>query len=712
MRWAWREPGGSSSSSSEAPALPIGTSVLSTAVVDPNPQREADGVPLQVEYRERLSAAGKLPSRPDRRERGSSDRELLAGRLVDRALRPLLAPGHLYDTQVWCQVLSADGSIDPEVVAINAASAALLLAGIVPFSHPIGAVRAAERGKHVLINPSVAAGAEPAVSLSLTFAGSMTKATAIEATAKQVSNAAFIKAMRHASTATGPLIRAQLALAAAAGGSSSSRTAEADALRAFDMLQSRVMRQQLLQGGCRVDGRQPQQLRPISCQAGPLSRCVHGSGLFSRGETQSLATATVGHDRDLGQVETLFSRAGSSSSRLYLHYAFPPFSVGELGKAGQPNRREIGHGNLARSSLLGLMPAEDDFPFSVRVTADTLSSSGSSSMAAVCAGSLALRAAGIEDHHGDMDFKVAGTAQGITAVQLDTKLPGVDLSLLAAALQPAAAARQQLLAAMAAAAGIYEAGLDPEQAPQAGGLQIMKELVPRLIGPQAPQAGGLQIMKELVSCLIGPQIMKQLVPRLVGPQGSTLLDIEEACSASLIVDDTGAVTIYAPTQLQYEHAVAAVEEVEGRGLQAGHIYRVQVLRVVDFGAYVALPNGLPALLHISELSHSKIKEVREVVTEGDELDVLCKGRDAKGFVRLSRKDLLKNPEGGGSGLGAAEAAASAMAAAAAGSGGSRGGSSSSSGSGDRAGGSGVRKGGGHPRALTWQPPRQQQQQDE
>ncbi|WIA17409.1 hypothetical protein OEZ85_014265 [Tetradesmus obliquus] len=678
MRWAWREPGGSSSSSSEAPALPVGTSVLSTAVVDPNPQREADGVPLQVEYRERLSAAGKLPSRPDRRERGSSDRELLAGRLVDRALRPLLAPGHLYDTQVWCQVLSADGSIDPEVVAINAASAALLLAGNVPFSHPIGAVRAAERGKHVLINPSVAAGAEPAVSLSLTFAGSMTKATAIEATAKQVSNAAFIKAMRHASTATGPLIRAQLALAAAAGGSSSSRTAEADALRAFDMLQSRVMRQQLLQGGCRVDGRQPQQLRPISCQAGPLSRCVHGSGLFSRGETQSLATATVGHDRDLGQVETLFSRAGSSSSRLYLHYAFPPFSVGELGKAGQPNRREIGHGNLARSSLLGLMPAEDDFPFSVRVTADTLSSSGSSSMAAVCAGSLALRAAGIEDHHGDMDFKVAGTAQGITAVQLDTKLPGVDLSLLAAALQPAAAARQQLLAAMAAAAGIYEAGLDPEQAPQAGGLQIMKELVPRLIGPQ----------------------------------GSTLLDIEEACSASLIVDDTGAVTIYAPTQLQYEHAVAAVEEVEGRGLQAGHIYRVKVLRVVDFGAYVALPNGLPALLHISELSHSKIKEVREVVTEGDELDVLCKGRNAKGFVRLSHKDLLKNPEGGGSGLGAAEAAASAMAAAAAGSGGSRGGSSSSSGSGDRAGGSGLRKGGGHPRALTWQPPRQKQQQQQ
>ncbi|KAF6254394.1 hypothetical protein COO60DRAFT_322563 [Scenedesmus sp. NREL 46B-D3] len=278
---------------------------------------------------------------------------------------------------------------------------------------------------------------------------------------------------------------------------------------------------------------------------------------------------------------------------------------------------------------------------------------------------------GIEDHHGDMDFKVAGTAQGITAVQLDTKLPGVDLSLLAAALEPAAAARQQLLQAMTAAAAGYEAGLRPEQAPQRGGLEIMKELVPRLIGPQ----------------------------------GSTLLDIEEACSASVIVDDTGAVTIYAPTLLQYQHAVAAVQEVEGRGLQAGHVYRVRVLRVVDFGAYVALPNGLPALLHISELSHSKIKEVREVVKEGDELDVLCKGRDAKGFVRLSRKDLLKNPDGSDAGLTAAEAAASAMAAAVAGGG-------SSNDTGDRAGNGASRRGGGHPRALTWQPPKQHQQEQQ
>jgi predicted RNA-binding protein with RPS1 domain len=208
--------------------------------------------------------------------------------------------------------------------------------------------------------------------------------------------------------------------------------------------------------------------------------------------------------------------------------------------------------------------------------------------------------------------------------------------------------------------------------------------------------------------LFTDQLLLCVIVSCVAVQGSTLLDIEDTCSASLIVDDTGAVTIYAPTQLQYQHAVAAVQEVEGRGLQAGRIYRVKVLRVVDFGAYVALPNGLPALLHISELSHSKIKEVRDVVKEGDELDVLCKGRDAKGFVRLSRKDLLKSPEGSGSGLGAAEAAASAMAAAVAGS--SR--SGSSNGSGERTGGSSMRKGGGHPRALTWQPPRQQQQQQE
>eukprot|EP00879_Flechtneria_rotunda_P008695 GHRR01009108.1.p1 GENE.GHRR01009108.1~~GHRR01009108.1.p1 ORF type:complete len:463 (+),score=236.49 GHRR01009108.1:91-1389(+) len=287
---------------------------------------------------------------------------------------------------------------------------------------------------------------------------------------------------------------------------------------------------------------------------------------------------------------------------------------------------------------------------------------------------------GIEDHHGDLDFKIAGTLRGITAVQLDTKLPGVDLHLLEAALPAAAAARQQLLTAMSSAAASYESSLEPSNAPQSGSVEVLKELVPRLIGPQ----------------------------------GTTLMEIENTCGASLIVDDTGAVTIYAPTEMQYRHAVAAVQEVEGKGVRAGEVYRVKVLRVVDFGAYVALPNGLPALLHVSELSHNKIREVKDVVQEGEEFDVLCKGRDAKGFVGLSRKALLPTPNVAEGGDGSAAASAEA-AVGDSGSSNSVSGSSSGSNSGSRSDDSAVpehrkererrqRPEDSIPRASVWRPP--------
>ena len=550
--------------------------------------------------------------------------------------------------------------------------------------------------------------------------------------------------------------------------------APSDAARALDLLTSRVMREALLAGcgagtglvdarssarpsavlppfssssgggaggspaqaallpeglGRRADGRAPWQLRPVACEIGVLPRAVHGSALFDRGDTQCLAAATVASERDAALAEGPHGRA---PKRLMLHYAFPPFSVGEVGRVmgAPPNRREVGHGALAEKALAPLLPPSDAFPFCVRVAAETLASSGSSSMAAVCAGSAAMRAAGVpladdaagvsvglayarapqleragpgewageaaaaygggggadvaaaapaasaaaktaaasseaagpapgddgeedggggggdndndngsdsdsddpaalarlhalpahprygrgvlltdiegmEDHHGDMDFKVAGTARGgVTALQLDTKLPGVPRSALERALLgPALRARRAILRVDARARAL---GRD------------------RLPARARPKVGSVAVARELV-------------PRLIGVAGCNLEAIEAATGGRLSVSEGGGVAIYAPTAAQWDHAATAALEVEGGGVVEGGVYRVTVARVVDYGAFVSLPSGMPALLHVSELEHRRLRDVHEAVRAGDAFDVLCLGRDARGMVQLSRR---------------------------------------------------------------------------
>jgi polyribonucleotide nucleotidyltransferase len=488
----------------------------------------------------------------------------------------------------------------------------------------------------------------------------------------------------------------------------------------------------------RADGRLPTEIRPVSCEAGVLPRVVHGSALFDRGDTQCLAAATVAAERDAPLAD---GPHGRSARRLMLHYSFPPFSVGETGRmmGAPPNRREVGHGALAEKALAPLLPpaggaAGDDsgggavaasssssssssqsssWPFCVRVACETLASSGSSSMAAVCAGTMAMRAAGVplsddaagvsiglayerppqlvggggssgsssgsaadaaaryaadaataatpagatpspppsssspflpehprygrgvlltdiegmEDHHGDMDLKVAGThSGGITALQLDTKLPGIPVSTLERALQgPALAARRDLLAQMKRAVKLARDRLPSARA--------------------KPRTGEVSVARELV-------------PRLIGVAGCNLEAIEAATGGRLSVSESGSVGIYAPTGAQWDHAATAVLEVEGGSVVEGGVYRVRVVRIVDYGCYVSLPNGMPALLHISELEHRRLKDVHEAVEEGEEFDVLCLGRDPKGLVQLSRRALLPKPPGYGGGNGGGSSSSS------------------------------------------------------
>jgi polyribonucleotide nucleotidyltransferase len=543
-----------------------------------------------------------------------------------------------------------------------------------------------------------------------------------------------------------------------------------DAARALDVLTSRVMREALL-SGCgpgtglvdvarsarpsavvpppkstagggggstpnttttprRADGRLPSELRPISCEAGVLPRTVHGSAIFDRGDTQCLAAATVAAERDAAVAD---APHGRSPRRLMLHYSFPPFSVGETGKVmgAPPGRREVGHGALAEKALAPLLPPavsaaaaaggggataataddESSWPFCVRVACETLASSGSSSMAAVCAGTMAMRAAGVplsddaagvsvglayerppqleggsaaaasaadaaaryahaaaasssssssssdsstspflpdhprygrgvlltdiegmEDHHGDMDLKVAGTwSRGITALQLDTKLPGVPLPALERALHgPALSARREILTAMRRAT------------------KLARDRLSGVAGGGGNAAAAAARCKPRSSSV---KIARELVPRLIGVSGCNLEAIEAATGGRLSVSESGDVSIYAPTGAQWDHAATSVLEVEGGGVVEGGVYRVKVVRLVDYGAYVSLPSGMPALLHISELEHRRLRDVHEAVKEGDEFDVLCLGRDPKGLVQLSRRALLPKPKGAGAGGG-------------------------------------------------------------
>jgi polyribonucleotide nucleotidyltransferase len=681
------------------------SSVLVTLVCETAVVADRDFMPLQVDYRERTAAVGRIPSTFTRREGAPKDREILVARVVDRALRPLFPPGFFFETQLVATVLSADGDTDPDVLAINAASAALACSDV-PWAGPVGAVRLARINGRTVLNPrpEEAENAE----LIILYAGTEERTLMVEASAKGagVSEAEFAAALREAHAAAAALVPAQRKLAQRLGrgatkrappppvaspelmdavraagsaplnavyarGSALNKATRASAMdavkrsllapgalpaslppptplaldAAFDALSGELLRALALEAHTRIDGRGLGDLREIVADASVL-RHVHGSALFERGDTQALATVTVG---GLDDAQRLDSLVGPSSKRLMLHYGFPPFSVNETGKVGSLSRREIGHGALAEKALAGSLPDAATFPFCVRVNSETLGSNGSSSMAAVCAGSMALMDAGvplprhvagisiglildedastgdvkrhvlltdiqgIEDHLGDMDWKIAGTSEGITAVQLDVKPAGVPLDILIEALTPARDARMKLLSKLTAA-------IDGTSSAQRD---------------NAPRAGSLEVERDQLG-------------RLIGPGGSTVRDLEKRSGAKLTVQDTGVVAIFAPDKASYATAVHMIEALVGGGAKVGASVRGRVVSIRDFGAFLELPSGEQGLLHISEVSHARTERIEHAVSMDAEMEVMVIGKDPRGNLKLSLKALIEPPASAGS----------------------------------------------------------------
>ncbi len=658
------------------------TIVLATACMDPKVV-EKDFTPLTVDYREYTYSAGKIPGGFFKREGRPSEREVLVSRLIDRPVRPLFPEGWANETQIISMVLSADSENDPDVIAVVASSAALSLSPI-PFRGPIGAVRVGLVDGRLVANPTVA---EQKVSrLNIVVAGTEQGIVMVEAGALEVSEETIIEALEfgHAEVRKivaaitelqnqlqvtklpEPVVPTDPELERRVEDEYRARLEEVldtsrypkresyrlvDALknewlanfpetelerrrladRAFEHLRERIFREDVLVHRRRPDRRAFDQIRPVSCEVGLLPR-VHGSALFTRGETQALATVTLGTREDMQRLELLFEE--EALKRFMLHYNFPPFSVGEVKPLRGPGRREVGHGALAERALVNLLPPESEFPYAIRVVSDILESNGSSSMATVCGGSLALMDAGVpvraacagiamglvtdeagryailtdiagaEDHYGDMDFKVAGTRAGITALQMDIKVSNVSIAMMREALEQARRARLQIL-------------------------DIMDQTLsqPReQISVYAPRLFTLTIPTEKIRDLIGPG-------------GKKIRSITDSTGVKIDVLDDGTVHIYASDAASAEAALRMVQEVTAVP-ELGKTYLGKVVRLADFGAFVELFPGTDGLLHISEVAEHRIRNIRDELKEGDQ--ILVKVLSIEGNkIRLSRRAVLR-----------------------------------------------------------------------
>jgi polyribonucleotide nucleotidyltransferase len=656
--------------------------VLATACMD-NKATEKDFLPLTVDYREYTYAAGKIPGGFFKREGRPSEREILTSRLTDRPLRPLFPEGWATETQIIAMVLSADSENDPDVVAVTAASAALYVSKI-PFNNPIACVRVGLIEGKFICNPSTA---EQKVSqMNLIIAGSneaivMVESGSLEVTEDTVADALefghgeikkIIAAIKDLGARVGikkvevkpPAFDEALYKEIAAKYTDRLRDAldtekhpklesyalvdavKADimaavpedddekhklAYRAFERLRERIFRDDMLVRRRRPDGRAFDQVRPITCEIGVLPR-VHGSALFTRGETQALATTTLGTKEDKQRLDLLFEQ--DVFKRFMLHYNFPPFSVGEVKFLRGAGRREIGHGALAERALANLLPSEADFPYAMRVVSDIMESNGSSSMASVCGGSLSLMDAGVplkapcagiamglvvegdkyailtdiagaEDHYGDMDFKVAGTRTGITALQMDIKVGGVSISMMREALAQAKKARLEILDIM-------------ERTISTGKAEI---------SVYAPHLHMLTIPTDKIRDLIGPG-------------GKKIRSIVEATGVKIDVMDDGKVHVFAGNGKAAEDALKMIRDVTATA-EIGKTYLGTVVRIAEFGAFVEIFPGTDGLLHISEIAEARIRAVRDELKEGDQ--VLVKVLAIEGNkVRLSRKAVLRD----------------------------------------------------------------------
>ena len=672
------------------------TTVFVSATVAGSLRPDQSWFPLTVDYREKFSAAGRFPGGYFKREGRPSEKEILTSRLCDRPLRPLFPMGFMNEVQVIGFLLSADLQNEPDILMVNGASAALMISDI-PWNGPVACVRVGEINGQFVINPTNEQLFES--SLDLIYVGNEANMLMIEGSADQLPEDRFIAALEFAHQGIQPIIEAQKALAAKVGkvkkafplvlpdarvlelcqtlvgdrlraavfqDAKAAREAAVSALQeeavlavkaavgeehfeanhvrlAFEVLQEKLYRDTILNEHRRVDGRGPKDLRDIMCKTGVLPR-VHGSSVFQRGETQSLVTTTLGTSKDAQDLDAL--TGGASSKSFILHYNFPPFSTGETGRFGFTSRREIGHGALAERSLLPVLPAEDDFPYSIRIISEIMESNGSSSMASVCGGCLSLMDAGVpilapvagisaglvsenngsgtitrhvvltdilgaEDHFGDMDFKIAGTRAGVTGFQLDLKIAGIPFNIAKEAIAQITEARYKILDAMAAEIPAPREDLNAS-APRIEQIQIDPEKIGALIGP-----GGKNIKR--ITEVSGAQI-------------------------NILEDNSGRVHVYATSKESMDRAVNEINMMTGE-IEIGKTYRGFVRGIKEFGVFVECLPGKEGLVHISELSDVRVNMAEDVCKMGDELIVRCIGIDEKGRVKLSRKAALCDAQG-------------------------------------------------------------------
>ena len=661
-----------------AVSVRLGDTIVFCAVTNTDKPREGiDFFPLQVEYREKYYAVGRFPGGYFKRETRPSEKEILCARITDRPIRPLFPAGYFNDVQVNSMVLSADGENEADVVAVNAASAALHISEI-PFMGPIGAVRIGRINGEWVINPTQTE--RLSSDLDLIYAGTRERFLMMEGGASEISEAEFLSAMKLAHEEVVKIVDAQIELRRQLGladkviteippcpekmtflretcseelrkallvGDKLTRQNSVTAIREdafakmnekwpeigepqfvqfFDALEIELVRSNVLDHNSRIDGRDNNAIRPLYAQLSLLPR-AHGSAVFNRGETQALGTVTLGTKQDVQEMDAI--TGGPKSKSFMLHYNFPPYCTGEVGRLGSTGRREIGHGALAERSLEPVVPT--DFPYTVRVVSDIMGSNGSSSMASVCVGSLAMMDAGVpikghvagvsiglfctadesrkvmvtdilgsEDHCGDMDFKVAGTRKGITGFQVDLKVRGLTWDTVEAALEQARIGRMQIL-------------------------DFMESTIsqPNDLSPNAPRIQTIVIPVDKIGGLIGPG-------------GKNIRRICEISGAQIDIDDDGTVSIFASNGQSMEIAEREVSSIVAEA-EEGKIYEGTVTGIKDFGAFVEILPGKDGLCHISELSDRRIATVEDVCKVGDKMIVKCIGVDDRGRIKLSRR---------------------------------------------------------------------------
>jgi polyribonucleotide nucleotidyltransferase len=664
------------------------TIVIVTAVSATKVKAGQDFFPLTVDYREKAAAVGKIPGGYFKREGRPSEKEILTARMTDRPLRPLFPKGYFYDTQIISTVLSADGEHDPDILTINGASAALMVSDI-PFAGPIGAVRVGRVNGQFIVNPTHSERQDS--DLNMVYVGNENEIIMIEGEANEVPEEEFIKSLEFAQEHVRTLVALQKDLASKAGKpkrtvslmlareelleiayqvagdrieaaiytpSKVARIKAVDALKdevlkavlekhpeatpfeisqAFEYLEKKAFRVSILDRKTRCDGRATDQIRDLEAEVGLLPRS-HGSSLFRRGETQALCLATLAPLEEAQMLDAY--TGGEQEKRFILHYNFPPFSVGETGRTGSPGRREIGHGALAERSVEPVLPSETDFPYAIRISSEIMESNGSTSMASVCGGTLALMDAGVpirtpvagisaglvteygedghlkryvllsdiigsEDHYGDMDFKLCGTDKGVTGFQLDLKLPGIPHSIMAEAIHRAKHDRAKVLDVMNAA---------------------LSKPRPEL-SKFAPRIETLQIPVDKIGMLIGPG-------------GKTIKGITAETGAEINIEDNGSVHVYSNNAEGLQRAKEIISSMF-KEIIIGETYHGRVTGTKEFGCFVEVLPGKEGLVHISELADFRVNRTEDVVHVGDMVWVKCIGIDDKGRVKLSRKSAMK-----------------------------------------------------------------------